>query len=86
MAPAPNLSARPRRATVRMLRSSAIDLPWTDEGGLDACIMLGNKHETPEPACSSLAKLERVLDHDGSEHSNSPARRSRSRQLWKTIL
>jgi myo-inositol-1(or 4)-monophosphatase len=28
---------------VRMLGSSAIDLAWTAEGRLDACIMLGNK-------------------------------------------
>ena len=55
---------------VRMLGASAIDLAWTAEGRLDACIMLGNKPWTPAPGFSSLVKPgARVLDHDGSDHS-----------------
>jgi hypothetical protein len=29
---------------------AAIDLPWTAEGRLDACILLGNNPGTPAPA------------------------------------
>jgi myo-inositol-1(or 4)-monophosphatase len=60
---------------VRMLGSSAIDLAWTAEGRLDACIMLGNKPwDTSAGVLIAREAGARVLDHDGSEHSQ----RSRS--------
>jgi myo-inositol-1(or 4)-monophosphatase len=49
---------------------SAIELAWTAEGRLDACIMLGNKPW--DPSAGVLIAREagaRVLDHHGSEHS-----------------
>jgi myo-inositol-1(or 4)-monophosphatase len=55
---------------VRMLGSSAIDLAWTAEGRLDACIQLGNKPwDTSAGVLIAREAGARVLDHDGSEHS-----------------
>jgi myo-inositol-1(or 4)-monophosphatase len=55
---------------VRMLGSSAIDLAWTAEGRLDACIQLGNKPwDTSAGVPIAREAGVRVLDHDGSEHS-----------------
>jgi len=53
-----------------MLGASAIDLAWTAEGRLDACIMLGNKPwDTSAGVLLAREAGARVLDHDGSEHS-----------------
>ena len=53
-----------------MLGSSAIDLAWTAEGRLDACIQLGNKPwDTSAGVLIAREAGARVLDHDGSEHS-----------------
>ena len=55
---------------VRMLGASAIDLAWTAEGRLDACIMLGNKPwDTSAGVLIAREAGARVLDHDGSEHT-----------------
>jgi myo-inositol-1(or 4)-monophosphatase len=55
---------------VRMLGSSAIDLAWTAEGRLDACIMLGNKPwDTSAGVLIAREAGARVLDQDSSEHS-----------------
>src|SRR5512132_3314377 len=55
---------------VRMLGASAIDLAWTAEGRLDACIMLGNKPwDTSAGVLIAREAGARVIDHDGSEHS-----------------
>jgi myo-inositol-1(or 4)-monophosphatase len=55
---------------VRMLGASAIDLAWTAEGRLDACIMLGNKPwDTSAGVLIAREAGARVLDQDGSEHS-----------------
>src|SRR6266498_1542262 len=55
---------------VRMLGASAIDLAWTAEGRLDACIMLGNNPwDTSAGVLIAREAGARVLDHDGSEHS-----------------
>jgi myo-inositol-1(or 4)-monophosphatase len=55
---------------VRMLGSSAIDLAWTAEGRLDACIQFGNKPwDTSAGVLIAREAGARVLDHDGSEHS-----------------
>jgi myo-inositol-1(or 4)-monophosphatase len=55
---------------VRMIGSSAIDLAWTAEGRLDACIQLGNKPwDTSAGVLIAREAGARVLDHDGSEHS-----------------
>jgi myo-inositol-1(or 4)-monophosphatase len=54
---------------VRMLGSSAIDLAWTAEGRLDACVQLGNKPwDTSAGVLIAREAGARVLDHDGSEH------------------
>lgn len=54
---------------VRMLGASAIDLAWTAEGRLDACIMLGNKPwDTSAGVLIAREAGARVLDQDGSEH------------------
>jgi Inositol monophosphatase family len=53
-----------------MLGASAIDLAWTAEGRPDACIMLGNKPwDTSAGVLIAREAGARVLDHDGSEHS-----------------
>ena len=55
---------------VRILGASAIDLAWTAEGRLDACIMLGNKPwDTSAGVLVAREAGARVLDHDGFEHS-----------------
>jgi myo-inositol-1(or 4)-monophosphatase len=58
-----------------MLGSSAIDLAWTAEGRLDACIQLGNRPwDTSAGVLIAREAGARVLDDNGSEHSQ----RSRS--------
>jgi myo-inositol-1(or 4)-monophosphatase len=53
-----------------MLGASAIDLAWTAEGRPDACIMLGNKpSDTGAGVLVAREAGARVLDHDGTEHS-----------------
>jgi myo-inositol-1(or 4)-monophosphatase len=55
---------------VRMIGASTIDLAWTAEGRLDACVMLGNKPW--DTAAGVLVAREagvRVLDLDGADHS-----------------
>jgi Inositol monophosphatase family len=55
---------------VRRLGASAIDLAWTAEGRLDACIMLGNKPwDTSAGVLIAREAGARVLDQDGAEHS-----------------
>jgi myo-inositol-1(or 4)-monophosphatase len=55
---------------VRMLGASAIDLAWTAEGRLDACIILGNKPwDTSAGVLIAREAGARVLDHDGSDHT-----------------
>jgi myo-inositol-1(or 4)-monophosphatase len=55
---------------IRILGASAIDLAWTAEGRLDACIMLGNKPwDTSAGVLVAREAGARVLDHDGTEHS-----------------
>jgi myo-inositol-1(or 4)-monophosphatase len=55
---------------VRMLGASAIDLAWTAEGRLDACIMLGNNPwDTSAGVLIAREAGARVLDQDGSDHS-----------------
>jgi myo-inositol-1(or 4)-monophosphatase len=66
---------------IRILGASAIDLAWTAEGRLDACIMLGNKPWTLVPAFSSPAKPERGYStRTGPSTHSSPTPRSQSRQ------
>ena len=58
---------------VRMQGAPAIDLAWTATGRLDACIMLGNKPwDTSAGVLIALEAGARVVDHDGSEHSQDP--------------
>jgi hypothetical protein len=52
-----------------MLGASAIDLAWTAEGRLDACIMFGKPWDTSAGVLIAREAGARVLDHDGSEHS-----------------
>jgi len=55
---------------VRMLGASALDLAWTAEGRLDACILLGNKPwDTSAGVLIAREAGARVLDQDGSDHS-----------------
>lgn len=55
---------------IRMLGASAIDLVWTAEGRLDACIILGNKPwDTTAGVLIAREAGARVLDQDGSDHS-----------------
>jgi myo-inositol-1(or 4)-monophosphatase len=55
---------------VRMLGASAIDLAWTAQGRLDACIMLGNNPwDTSAGVLIAREAGARVVDLDGSEHS-----------------
>jgi len=55
---------------LRMLGTSAIDLAWTAQGRLDACIMLGNKPwDTSAGVLIAQEAGARVLDLDGSAHS-----------------
>lgn len=60
----------PHVQRIRMLGTSAIDLAWTAQGRLDACIMLGNKPwDTSAGILIAQEAGARVLDLDGSEHS-----------------
>jgi myo-inositol-1(or 4)-monophosphatase len=53
-----------------MLGASAIDLAWTDEGRLDACIILGNKPwDTNAGVLIAREAGAQVLDLEGSDHS-----------------
>jgi myo-inositol-1(or 4)-monophosphatase len=71
---------------VRMLGASAIDLAWTAEGRLDACVMLGNKPwDTSAGVLIAREAGARVLDHDGPSTRKSPTPRSQSHQRWKPI-
>jgi myo-inositol-1(or 4)-monophosphatase len=55
---------------IRMLGTSAIDLAWTAQGRLDACVLLGNKPwDTSAGVLIAQEAGARLLDLDGSEHS-----------------
>lgn len=55
---------------LRVFGTSAVDLAWTAEGRLDACVMLSNKPwDTSAGALIAREAGARVLDHDGSDHS-----------------
>lgn len=55
---------------VRILGTSAIDLAWTAQGRLDACIMMGNKPwDTSAGILIAREAGARILDVDGSDHS-----------------
>ena len=55
---------------VRMFGTSAIDLVWTAQGRLDACIILGNKPwDTSARTLIAREAGARVLDLDGIDHS-----------------
>ena len=57
---------------VRIIGASAIDLAWTADGRLDACVMLGNKPwDTAAGVLLAREAGARVVDEDGSEHSYS---------------
>jgi myo-inositol-1(or 4)-monophosphatase len=59
-----------RAQRIRMFGTSAIDLAWTAEGRLDACIMLGNKQwDTSAGVLLAREAGARVLDHTGSDHT-----------------
>ncbi|GAA2896224.1 inositol monophosphatase family protein [Streptosporangium fragile] len=64
------LAARTRR--VRMFGSAAIDLAWTAQGRVDACVMFGNK---PWDTAAGVAIAREagavVVDLDGSPHTMS---------------
>jgi myo-inositol-1(or 4)-monophosphatase len=63
-----HLSSHAQR--IRMLGSSAIDLAWTAQGRLDACIMLGNKPwDTSAGVLIAREAGARVLDLDGTDHT-----------------
>jgi fructose-1,6-bisphosphatase/inositol monophosphatase family enzyme len=68
---------------VRMLGASAIDLAWTAEGRLDACIMPATSHGTPAPVSSSPVRRERGCSTPSTRKTPSP--RSRSHQRWNPI-
>ncbi len=80
------LASRVQR--IRMIGASAIDLAWTAEGRLDACIMLGNKPW--DTAAGILIAREagvRVLDFSGFEHSpRSPSVIAVTPNLEKPIM
>jgi myo-inositol-1(or 4)-monophosphatase len=66
---------------VRMLGSSAIDLAWTAEGRLDACIQLGNKPwDTSAGVLIAREAGARSWTTMAPSTQSSPAPRSRSRQ------
>lgn len=55
---------------VRIFGTSAIDLVWTAQGRLDACIILGNKSwDTSAGTLIAREAGARVLDLDGIDHS-----------------
>jgi fructose-1,6-bisphosphatase/inositol monophosphatase family enzyme len=63
-------SVEPLPVGCRQDRTTVLDLAWTAEGRLDACIMLGNKPwDTSAGVLVAREAGARVLDHDGSEHS-----------------
>jgi myo-inositol-1(or 4)-monophosphatase len=52
-----------------MIGASAIELAWTAQGRLDACILFGNKPwDTSAGVLIAREAGTRVLDHDGFEH------------------
>jgi myo-inositol-1(or 4)-monophosphatase len=56
---------------IRMFGTSAIDLAWTAQGRLDACVMLGNKvWDTSAGVLIAQEAGAVVLDLDGTEHSS----------------
>ena len=70
LANAPDRAARSRRAAGPDARIVSDRLAWTAEGRLDACIQLGNKPwDTSAGVLIAREAGARVLDHDGSEHS-----------------
>lgn len=59
-----------RAQRVRVLGASAIDLAWTAEGRLDACILLGNElWDTSAGVLIAQEAGARVLDQNGADHS-----------------
>jgi len=69
------LSKRVQR--LRILGASSVDLAWTAEGRLDACIMLGNNlWDTAAGVLIAREAGAHVLAEDGRDHS---------RQSWATI-
>lgn len=65
-----HLSSKVQR--IRVFGTSAIELAWTAQGILDACIMLGNKRwDTSAGVLIAQEAGARVLDSDGSRHSPS---------------
>ncbi|MQA16516.1 MAG: inositol monophosphatase [Pseudonocardiaceae bacterium] len=65
---AERLAAHAQR--IRMLGTSAIDLAWTAQGRLDACVLLGNKPwDTSAGVLIAQEAGARLLDLDGTDHS-----------------
>ena len=55
---------------IRMFGASAIELAWTAQGRLDACVMLGNKPwDTSAGILIAREAGARIIDLDGSDHS-----------------
>jgi myo-inositol-1(or 4)-monophosphatase len=62
------LASRVQR--IRMIGSSAIDLVWTAEGLLDACVIFGNKPwDTSAGVLIAREAGAHVVDLDGTDHS-----------------
>jgi len=60
----------PRAQRVRMLGASAIDLAWTAQGRLDACIIVGNKlWDTSAGVLIAREAGARILDLHGANHT-----------------
>ena len=60
----------PRAQRVRMLGASAIDLAWTAQGRLDACIIFGNKlWDTSAGVLIAREAGARILDLHGANHT-----------------
>ena len=60
----------PRAQRVRMLGASAIDLAWTAQGRLDACIIFGNKlWDTSAGVLIAREAGARILDLHGENHT-----------------
>jgi myo-inositol-1(or 4)-monophosphatase len=60
----------PRAQRVRMLGASAIDLAWTAQGRLDACIIIGNKlWDTSAGVLIAREAGARILDLHGANHT-----------------
>jgi myo-inositol-1(or 4)-monophosphatase len=67
-----------------MLGASAIDLAWTAEGRLDACILLGNNPwDTSAGVLIAREAGARSLTMTAPSTRHSFAPRSRSRHRWK---